>query len=247
MHTQEDLTNRPPKVPTVQAVRQNPPPKSNKTALMIFLITVGVLGLCVFGFVALLVAVAIPNIEAINEAAIESNSRYNARNLSSIYASGWAAGLDFSNPQKDVNLTIEAIVEGKTVTEPGPFENSYFGMPGLSEVDQQAASKYLAYNSGILVYVSENDQDRQMQSFASHKNEPYAAQENFNPEEYKNESVDMLKELEAVIHKEEQKQVFTPNKNKNSEEFTQAEKRFLDSIERLDQFIQNEAKKGISK
>jgi type IV pilus assembly protein PilA len=110
--------------------------------------------LVVIAVIGIIAAIAVPNIGRINDSAKEATARRNAQNLASVFASAQAAGLRFGGTATTPAAITTAIVTGAKVTEKGPFENTWFGVPGLTATDQTAAVKYLAYdaNSGQLLY-----------------------------------------------------------------------------------------------
>jgi len=110
--------------------------------------------LVVIAVIGIIAAIAVPNIGRINDSAKEAVARRNAQNLASVFASAQAAGLRFGGTSTATAAITTAIVTGAKVTEKGPFENTWFGVPGLTDTDRTAAEKYLAYdaNSGQLFY-----------------------------------------------------------------------------------------------
>jgi len=110
--------------------------------------------LVVIAVIGIIAAIAVPNIGRINDSAKEAVARRNAQNIASVFASAQAAGLRFGGASTKATDIAKAIVTGAKVTEKGPFENTWFGVPGLTATDQTAAVKYLAYdaNSGQLLY-----------------------------------------------------------------------------------------------
>lgn len=110
--------------------------------------------LVVIAVIGIIAAIAVPNIGRINDSAKEATARRNAQNIASVFASAQAAGLRFGGTSTKAADIAKAIVTGAKVTEKGPFENTWFGVPGLTATDQTAAVKYLAYdaNSGQLLY-----------------------------------------------------------------------------------------------
>ena len=106
--------------------------------------------LVVIAVIGIIAAIAVPNISQINEAAGDSKDLRNAQNLASVCAAAQAAGLDFVGA--DVAATVTAIVAGGTVSDPGPFNGTYFGVPNLTAADQTAAAAYLSIANGMLVY-----------------------------------------------------------------------------------------------
>lgn len=157
--TSEDQPQQssPPALPETEA-HQNyfvEPKKKNKWLLPVILVGVGLF--CAIAFIGVIAAIAVPNIGRINEAANEAKDRRNAQNIASVFASATAVGLDFSNTNGDVKLTIEDIVKGKTFSKEGsPFDGAHFEVPNLSVEDQEGASKFLAYQDQLLIYIADN-------------------------------------------------------------------------------------------
>jgi len=110
--------------------------------------------LVVIAVIGIIAAIAVPNIGRINDSAKEATSRRNAQNVASVFASAQAAGLNFAAASTTPSDIVQAVVTGAKVTEKGPFENTWFGVPGLTSDDQSAALKYLTYdaNSSQLLY-----------------------------------------------------------------------------------------------
>jgi len=110
--------------------------------------------LVVIAVIGIIAAIAVPNIGRINDSAKEAVARRNAQNLASVFASAQAAGLRLGGASVAPAVITTAIVTGAKVIEKGPFENTWFGVPGLTTADQTAAVKYLSFdaNSGQLLY-----------------------------------------------------------------------------------------------
>ena len=110
--------------------------------------------LVVIAVIGIIAAIAVPNIGRINDSAKEATARRNAQNIASVFASAQAAGLNFATASTAPKDIASAVVTGAKVTEKGPFEDTWFGVPGLTTADQTAALTYLSYdaNSGQLLY-----------------------------------------------------------------------------------------------
>lgn len=111
--------------------------------------------LVVIAVIGIIAAIAVPNISNINQAADDSKDMRNAQNLASVCAAAQAAGLDFvagATDPADKASIVPDVVAGGTVTDPGPFNGTYFGVPNLSDADQTAAEVYLNVANGMLVY-----------------------------------------------------------------------------------------------
>lgn len=110
--------------------------------------------LVVIAVIGIIAAIAVPNIGRINDSAKEATARRNAQNIASVFASAQAAGLNFAAASTTPSDIAKAVVAGAKVTEKGPFENTWFGVPGLTTADQTSALKYLSYdaNSSQLLY-----------------------------------------------------------------------------------------------
>lgn len=116
--------------------------------------------LVVIAVIGIIAAIAVPNIGRINDAAKDAKNRRNAQNIASVYAAAAAAGYDFlAENGGDLVAAVDQICgTGHSVTEVGPFEGTFFGVPNLStaEQDEVIAAGYLAVNpdSNSVVYVS---------------------------------------------------------------------------------------------
>ncbi len=110
--------------------------------------------LVVIAVIGIIAAIAVPNIGKINDSAKEATARRNAQSIASVFASAQAAGLDFSTGSTTVAQIVTKIVTGAKVTEKGPFENTFFGVPGLTTADQTAAAPYLSFDTAnkLLLY-----------------------------------------------------------------------------------------------
>lgn len=107
--------------------------------------------LVVIAVIGIIAAIAVPNIGRINDAADTSKDMRNAQNLASVCAAAQAANLDFVGATKE--LTVDAIVTGATVNDPGnPFNTTFFGVPNLSADEKTGALGYLSLSQGMLVY-----------------------------------------------------------------------------------------------
>ena len=107
--------------------------------------------LVVIAVIGIIAAIAIPNIGKINNTAEASKDRRNAQNLASVAASAQAAGQDFIGTETDKAKVVAAIVTGATAAD-GPFQGTYFGVPGLDTEEQTSAAAYLAITNGMLTY-----------------------------------------------------------------------------------------------
>ncbi len=123
--------------------------------------------LVVIAVIGIIAAIAVPNIGRINDSAKDAKQRRNAQNLASIYSSAQAAGWDFGfadgsndagDADSDVDTIIDAIKAGKTIESTGPFNGTYFGVPGIDATEAKdtatGAAKYLSYDttSKMLLY-----------------------------------------------------------------------------------------------
>ena len=79
-------------------------------------------------------------------------------NIASVFASGTAAGLDFIDGATSAGAIAQNIIDGETIpaTDPGPFAGTFFGVPGLSADDRDAAAVYLELQGGQLIYDGTN-------------------------------------------------------------------------------------------
>lgn len=103
--------------------------------------------LVVIAVIGIIAAIAVPNIGRINDSAKEATNRRNAQNIASVFASAQAAGLNFASGDQNPSNIVSRIVAGGTVTEQGPFKDTFFGVPGLSSTDQQGALNYLKWDA----------------------------------------------------------------------------------------------------
>ncbi|MEX2578574.1 MAG: prepilin-type N-terminal cleavage/methylation domain-containing protein [Verrucomicrobiales bacterium] len=108
--------------------------------------------LVVIAVIGIIAAIAVPNIGRINDSAKDATYRRNAQNVASVFASAQAAGLDFSDGgSRNERAIIEEIIAGGTVTEDGPFKDTFFGLPGLNVNDAvsetDGAAKYLEWDT----------------------------------------------------------------------------------------------------
>lgn len=115
--------------------------------------------LVVIAVIGIIAAIAIPNVSQINGAAKKASSRRNAQGIASIFASAKAAGHDFSaGGTLDEAGIIDAIIKGKKIEEAGPYNGTFFGIPGLiaeqAKDSKVGAITHLKYDagSGILKY-----------------------------------------------------------------------------------------------
>lgn len=112
--------------------------------------------LVVIAVIGIIAAIAIPNIGQINETAENSKNQRNAQNLASVCASASAAGLDFINGRAEAakGAVIADIVTGDTPDD-GPFDGTFFGVPGLTAEEQTDALPFLLIEDGVLKYDAE--------------------------------------------------------------------------------------------
>ncbi len=110
--------------------------------------------LIVVAIMATFTVIAIPLIGKMHSSAREATDRRNAQNLASVFATAQAAGLDFYVPG-DKAATIDATADGGYVVDPGPFQNSYFGVPNMTAGERASAGAYLEVDdiSARLIYV----------------------------------------------------------------------------------------------
>ncbi len=109
--------------------------------------------LCFSGLVFLgFVAFAPVTISTTKDASFDSKARRNGQQLSAVFSAAQAAGLDFLDPDS-LEDTITTVVAGGTISDSGsPFYKTFFGVPNLTEQEQEAAAEYLEIQNGILVY-----------------------------------------------------------------------------------------------
>lgn len=114
--------------------------------------------LVVIAVIGIIAAIAVPNIGRINQSAQEATAKRNAQNLASVFASGTAAGLDFVNGASTAGAIAQNVITGATIpaNDPGPFAGTFFGVPGLSADDRDAAAVYLEIQGDQLIYDGTN-------------------------------------------------------------------------------------------
>ena len=114
--------------------------------------------LVVIAVIGIIAAIAVPNIGKINDSAKDARKRRNAQNIASVFASAQAAGLDFSTGLTTEADIIGAVIDGGTVTEVGPFNGTFFGVPNVDKAvaasETDGAAKYLSWDAtnGLLLY-----------------------------------------------------------------------------------------------
>ncbi|NNE94197.1 MAG: prepilin-type N-terminal cleavage/methylation domain-containing protein [Verrucomicrobiales bacterium] len=114
--------------------------------------------LVVIAVIGIIAAIAVPNIGKINDSAKDARKRRNAQNIASVFASAQAAGLDFSTGLTTESDIIGAVIDGGTVTEVGPFNGTFFGVPNVDKTvagsETDGAAKYLSWDAtnGLLLY-----------------------------------------------------------------------------------------------
>lgn len=122
--------------------------------------------LVVIAVIGIIAAIAVPNIGRINDSAKDARKRRNAQSLASIFSSAQAAGYDFSKAGGvttgtvlgSESLIIQAIITGASVTDPGPFQGTFFGVPGLNSTqavsETEGAAQYLTWDAatGMILY-----------------------------------------------------------------------------------------------
>lgn len=112
--------------------------------------------LVVIAVIGIIAAIAVPNIGRINDSAKDATYRRNAQNLASVCASAQAAGLDFVGTSTNKTTIIGKVITGASVTDPGPFQNTFFGVPGMNATTAVSATagaaKYLTVSNGMLQY-----------------------------------------------------------------------------------------------
>ena len=85
---------------------------------------------------------------SVNQNVKDTRDRRNAQELAFVCGNAHAAGYDFVT-DTSVESTVKRIVEGGTPSD-GAFAGKLFGLSGLNDQDQAAASKYLEIKDGIL-------------------------------------------------------------------------------------------------
>ena len=110
--------------------------KANKAFSLVELLVV----IAVIGIIA---AIAIPNIAGITGSATTAKDKRNAQNLSSVYASGKAAGASVTATTK-TGIINELVSTGMTVPAGSTFSGAAFKVPGLSETEKAGAAAHLS-------------------------------------------------------------------------------------------------------
>ena len=103
--------------------------------------------LSLLGMLASLVLSGLPNI---NQQSNQTRDRRNAQELATVCATAQAAGVDFV-VAGDMDLTIKNVVAGGKPSD-GAFAGRFFGLPGLTPVDQGTAKTYLLLDNGSLQF-----------------------------------------------------------------------------------------------
>lgn len=116
--------------------------------------------LVVIAVIGIIAAIAVPNIGRINESAKDATARRNAQNVASVFASANAAGLTFGSGSTSVSDIVDEIIVGKKVTEKGPFDGTFFGVPGLNSDDKTAAMAYLTWDADSEQLIYKGDTNR---------------------------------------------------------------------------------------
>jgi prepilin-type N-terminal cleavage/methylation domain-containing protein len=113
-------------------------------SLIELLTTIAILGV--------LSSIALFSMSGVNQNVKDTRDRRNAQELAFVCGNAHAAGFDFVT-DTSVEGTVKKIVQGGTPTD-GAFAGKSFGLSGLSEQDQAAASKFLEIKDGTLSYNS---------------------------------------------------------------------------------------------
>ena len=105
--------------------------------------------LALLGMLASLVLSGLPNI---NQQSNQTRDKRNAQELATVCATAQAAGVDFV-VAGDMDQTIKNVVAGGEPAD-GAFAGRFFGLPGLTPVDQGTAKTYLLLDNGSLQFLS---------------------------------------------------------------------------------------------
>jgi prepilin-type N-terminal cleavage/methylation domain-containing protein len=106
--------------------------------------------LTVIAVIGILVAVAIPALGRVNRSAAESKDLQNARILASVCQSAQAAGVDFVDPNGDLQVTIRNIQAGAVATRLD-FAGQAFCV-SIADRDIPGASRHLYLRAGLLIF-----------------------------------------------------------------------------------------------
>ena len=117
--------------------------------------------LTVITIITVIASISLPSIGSINDAAHLAKNQRNAQYATSIVNAARIAGHDFvanaAHPNSQHSI-LHAVTAGATITDPGNvFEDTFFGVPDLSEEDIVGAESYLEVVSGELRYKPEGD------------------------------------------------------------------------------------------
>jgi hypothetical protein len=102
--------------------------------------------------IGILASAGFAAISRIDESANTAKDQRNAQTIVTVYTAAKAAGLDFDG--NNLSQTVRNVVIGSTVTE-GSFTGAFFGVPGLSIQERNAARDYLDFKNGMLEYVAQ--------------------------------------------------------------------------------------------
>lgn len=125
--------------------------------------------LVVIAIIGVIAAIAVPQISNFTDNAKKGKDQRNAQNLSSVCATAQAAGCDFTKAgnaptgaaRASKVAVLDAIVAGHTISDAtSSFNNEFFGIPGLAELDIDEASVYLDFADGVLKYVPAGGQTK---------------------------------------------------------------------------------------
>ena len=111
--------------------------------------------LVVMAVIGAVTAVAVPTIGRMNDAAAVAKDQRNAQALASVCASAKVAGKDFvadADFPTSQHWVIHALRAGDTISQAGPFQGNFFGVPNISEEDIYGSQAYLEVVDGALLY-----------------------------------------------------------------------------------------------
>lgn len=103
--------------------------------------------------IAVLTMAAMAQFGGINGAASVARDRQNAQMLASVANTAQAAGVDFVDPDGDLDRTVAAIRVGSTAAR-GAFAGEFFGLV-MGSGEAERAKSYLRVGEGMLVYVAD--------------------------------------------------------------------------------------------
>lgn len=106
--------------------------------------------LVALALLGLLTAIVLGGFPNINRQSTQTRDRRNAQELATVCTTAQAAGVDFV-VAGNLDQTIKNVVAGGKPSD-GAFAGRFFGVPGLTPVDQATAKTYLIIDGGSLQF-----------------------------------------------------------------------------------------------